>query len=106
MIKVIVISCIGRKADFFPKHMTLRKAMEEFSPEYAGSISVINGRPKSADSLDQPLHDLAEHNIVRVGCLGDIAMNSETCKPCVPESSEPLPSPDEGKTVPDSELPF
>ena len=108
MVKVIVIVGNVRKADLFPEHMTFRKAMEELAPEYISSVNAVNGKPRSTKSLDQPLRELAENDIVCLGSLRNIKldMGDGPDVVCIPADGELLPFPGVEVTNSDSECPF
>ena len=108
MVKVIVIVGNVRKVDLFPEHMTVRKAMEEFAPEYINSINAFNGRPRSAESMDRPLRELAENNIVCLSSLRNIILDMDDGPDavCIPADGDPLPFPGVEATNSDSECPF
>ena len=108
MVKVILVTGSERKADLFPEHMTLRKALVELAPEYICGINAVNGRPRLAESLDQPLRELAENDIVCIGTLRNIMldMGDGVEGSCIPVTGEPLLFSDVGETTCDSEPPF
>lgn len=106
MVKVIVVIGGVRKAELFPEHMTVRKAMEEFVPEYIGSVNAVNGKPRPAEFPDQPLCELAENDTVCLGSLGDIApdMGAGPDMPVIPAGGESRPGSATEET--DSGIPF
>ena len=62
MIMVTVVTAIGRKSDLFPENMTVREALEDLMPEYAGSINSINGEPLSELYMHSELRQQAKDN--------------------------------------------